>query len=333
MKNFIYVLLIGLVFTACKEEAPKDYVTFSGTIANQNSDSLLVRSRTVSKIIQVKADGTFSDTLKVEPGVFLVYDGAEQARVYLKNGYDLKMKLDTKAFDETIKFEGTGAEASNYLAEKALLMEEVFDIETWFELDETAFNEKVKESNKTFKDLLDKAGDLDSLFVVSEQNDAISLEKQLHSMYKQKQGLMSLNGKASPKFVDYENYNGGSTSLDDLKGKYVYIDLWATWCGPCLAEIPSLKAVEKEYHGKNIEFVSISVDDEKAHSKWRTMIEEKQLGGVQLFAKEDRSFVTAYNVTGIPRFILIDPQGNVVKADAPRPSNPQLKTLFNSLDI
>ena len=333
MKNFIYLLLIGLVFTACKEEAPKDYVTFSGKITNQNSDSLLIRSRTVSKVIKVKADGTFSDTLKVEPGVFLVYDGAEQARVYLKNGYDLTMKLDTQSFDETINFEGEGAQASNYLAKKALLMEEILDVESWFELDEAAFNVKVKESNKTFKDLLDNTEDLDSLLIVSEQKDAVSLEKQLLSMYKEKQGLMTLNGKESPEFVDYENYKGGSTSLADLKGKYVYIDIWATWCGPCLAEIPSLKAVEKEYHGKNIEFVSISVDDQSAHTKWRTMIEEKELGGMQLFAKNDRSFVTAYNVTGIPRFILIDPQGKVVKADAPRPSNPQLKKLFQSLEI
>ncbi|MCL5129835.1 MULTISPECIES: TlpA disulfide reductase family protein [unclassified Algibacter] len=333
MKHFIYLLLVGLVFTACKEEAPKDYVTFSGTITNQNSDSLFVRSRTVSKVIKVKPDGTFSDTLKVEPGVFLMYDGAEQARLYLKNGYDLKMKLDTKSFDETIAFEGTGAEASNYLAKKALLMEEVFDIETLFELDQAAFNEEVKKSNKTFKDLLDNAGDLDSLFIVSEEKEAVGLQNQLQEMYAQKQQSSALNGTESPKFVDYENYNGGNTSLDDLKGKYVYIDVWATWCGPCLAEIPSLKAVEKEYHGKNIQFVSISVDDQNAHAKWRTMIEEKELGGVQLFAKEDRSFVTAYNVTGIPRFILIDPEGNIVKADAPRPSSPQLKTLLESLAI
>merc|ERR1711916_38022 len=66
-----------------------------------------------------------------------------------------------------------------------------------------------------------------------------------------------MKGMPSPKFVNYENNAGGKTSLDDLQGKYVYIDVWATWCGPCIQEIPSLKKIEKQYHNKNIEFVSI----------------------------------------------------------------------------
>jgi thiol-disulfide isomerase/thioredoxin len=333
MKNFIYVLTAFLVAVSCKEETPKDYVTFSGKIENQNSDSLMVRSRTLSKIIKVNPDGTFSDTLKVDPGFFLLYDGSEQARLYLKNGYDLEMNLDTESFDESLSFDGVGEKSNNYLAEKTRLVEEVLDLEAWFKLDNKAYNRKVTESSKIFKDLLKNSGPLDSLLVANEEREFSGLENQLFAMYQEKQKLMVLNGKASPKFVNYENYNGGITSLDDLKGQYVYIDLWATWCGPCLAEIPFLKAIEKEYHGKNIQFVSISVDQQSAYNKWRTMVEEKELGGVQLFAKEDRSFTTAYKVTGIPRFILIDPKGNIVNADAPRPSGSELKELFNSLDI
>ena len=141
-------------------------------------------------------------------------------------------------------------------------------------------------------------------------------------------------GSNSPQF-DYENYKGGNTSLADLKGKYVYIDVWATWCGPCKAEIPHLKEKEKKYHGKNIEFVSISVDALKDSEKWKAMIKDKELGGTQLFANNswESDFIQDYKITGIPRFILIDPAGKIVSADAPRPSDDKLEKTFQELDI
>ena len=142
-------------------------------------------------------------------------------------------------------------------------------------------------------------------------------------------------GNPSPKFTDYENYAGGTTSLDDLKGNYVYIDVWATWCGPCKAEIPSLKKVEKQYHGKNIEFVSVSIDVRKDHEKWKKMIKDMELGGTQLFADDNwkSTFIEDYMIKGIPRFILIDPLGNIVNSNAPRPSNKKLTQLFDELEI
>ena len=140
-------------------------------------------------------------------------------------------------------------------------------------------------------------------------------------------------GNTSPEFVDYENYAGGTVSLSDLKGKYVYIDVWATWCGPCKAEIPSLKKVEKQFHGKNIEFVSISIDNKEDHEAWKKMIVDKELGGTQLFADNDwqSKFIQDYMIKGIPRFILIDPSGNIVNSNAPRPSNKKLAELFDEL--
>lgn len=142
-------------------------------------------------------------------------------------------------------------------------------------------------------------------------------------------------GQPSPRFVSYENFKGGETSLGDLKGKFVYVDVWATWCGPCKREIPSLKEVEKKYHGKNIAFVSMSIDRKKDYDKWRTMVEEKELSGIQLYAPNDwnSDFVTNYGILGIPRFILIDPEGNIVDSNAPRPSSDKLIDLFNELEI
>ncbi|AUP80605.1 TlpA family protein disulfide reductase [Flavivirga eckloniae] len=142
-------------------------------------------------------------------------------------------------------------------------------------------------------------------------------------------------GSPSPKFVDYENFVGGTSSLDDFKGKYVFIDVWATWCGPCIAEFPYIDKIEKEYHGKNIQFITLSVDTQKNRKKWYDFVKEKNLDGIQLLADNafESKFVKDYNITGIPRFLLIDPKGNIVTNNAPRPSNPELKALFNSLPL
>ncbi|MBF8150749.1 TlpA family protein disulfide reductase [Winogradskyella sp. F6397] len=142
-------------------------------------------------------------------------------------------------------------------------------------------------------------------------------------------------GQPSPVFTDYVNHAGGTNSLSDFEGKYVYIDVWATWCAPCIKEIPSLKKVEKQYHDKNIEFLSISIDVEKAHDSWRKMVTSKELGGVQLLADEawKSEFIKNYQISGIPRFILIGPDGNIVDANAPRPSSSKLISLFNELNI
>lgn len=141
-------------------------------------------------------------------------------------------------------------------------------------------------------------------------------------------------GKASPGF-NYENFKGGTTSLESLKGKFVYIDVWATWCGPCRREIPFLQKIEEEYTGKNIEFVSLSIDARKDYDKWRKMIEDKKLGGMQLIADNDwqSQFAKDYAIEGIPRFILLDPKGNIISADAPRPSDPKLVEKFKELGI
>lgn len=143
-------------------------------------------------------------------------------------------------------------------------------------------------------------------------------------------------GKPSPNFKNYENYEGGTTSLEDLRGKYVYIDVWATWCGPCVAEIPSLQKLEEEYKGKNIVFVSISVDTQKNKNKWKEMVKKKGMTGIQLIADHETNteFITGYVINSIPRFIILDPKGNILDAHAMRPSDEEsIKTFFKGLNL
>ncbi|MDC6366796.1 MULTISPECIES: redoxin family protein [Flavobacteriaceae] len=140
-------------------------------------------------------------------------------------------------------------------------------------------------------------------------------------------------GAISAKFVDYHTPEDKSVSLEDFKGKYVYIDVWATWCGPCKKEIPYLKKVEEQFHDDNIAFISISVDVEKKTDAWKQMVKDMDLKGVQLIADNDfkSEFIKAYNIAAIPRFILIDPEGKIVNSDALRPSDPALTMLLETL--
>jgi alkyl hydroperoxide reductase subunit AhpC len=93
--------------------------------------------------------------------------------------------------------------------------------------------------------------------------------------------------------------------------------------------------VEEQYHGKNIEFVSISVDNIKDREKWSNLVDTKHLGGIQLLADKDlrSDFILKYGILAIPRFILIDPNGNIVNFDAPKPSENKLIELYNELKI
>lgn len=128
----------------------------------------------------------------------------------------------------------------------------------------------------------------------------------------------------------YPDQDGKMVSLSDFKGKVVLVDVWATWCGPCKQEIPPLKALEKELHGKDIVFISVTLDEEKDKQKWKNMIKEMDLGGVQLFASGWSKITKDYNIQAIPRFMVFDKKGNVVTIDAPRPSSPKLKEVLLS---
>ena len=147
---------------------------------------------------------------------------------------------------------------------------------------------------------------------------------------KYQSALETVSGKKSIDF-NYENFSGGRKTLEDLKGKIVYIDVWATWCGPCLKEIPSLKVLINEYNDKKIEFVSISIDDKKDYEKWREMVSEKNVGGLQLYDSEGlkSSFMKAFNVGLIPRFIMLDEEGKIITSNAPRPSSEDVRNFIN----
>jgi thiol-disulfide isomerase/thioredoxin len=158
------------------------------------------------------------------------------------------------------------------------------------------------------------------------------MAKVVKEKYQHLEGM--LEGNPAPEVV-FQDLEGNDVELADFKGKYTYIDLWATWCGPCIKEIPSLQKLEKEYEDGNIHFVSVSIDEEEDLDKWKRFVKEKNLHGNQLIADKvaDSILSKAFNIKNIPRFLLLDPEGKVVDASAPFPSDPNLVALLEELDI
>jgi thiol-disulfide isomerase/thioredoxin len=136
-------------------------------------------------------------------------------------------------------------------------------------------------------------------------------------------------GRIAPD-AEFYDAKGNVSKLSDYRGKVVYIDTWATWCGPCKREIPFLKTLEESYHGKNIQFISVSTDKDVA--AWQSFIARESMSGLQLHQSQEveKTVSHLYIVNSIPRFILIDEDGKIVSADAPRPSSgPEIQALLD----
>jgi len=334
MKNIIYLVVVFALLISCNKE--NDYVTFSGEILNRNADSLIVfhPKTNFKKVIKLNKDGSFKDTLTVENGLFSITDSKYFTLLYLMNGDNVTMSFDGSKFTETISFIGDHAKENNFLKTSIANENELFSDVEFMSLPKNDFDTKVTNYVADFNNRLDKEN-FDTDFLNYQKKEIVQFEKYLVNGYlkKNKHKTVLKKGAVSPMFHNYENLNGGTTSLNDLKGKYVYIDIWATWCNPCKEEIPFLKKMETKFHNKNIEFVSISLDDKRDYKVWKDMVLKEELGGVQLYANGDQNFTNAYKVRSIPRFILIDPEGKIVEANAPRPSSPSLIQLLNNLNL
>lgn len=115
-----------------------------------------------------------------------------------------------------------------------------------------------------------------------------------------------------------------------LKGKLLFIDIWATYCPDCRKELPTLEALQEDYKTEPITFVSISVDRDK--EAWKAMVKEKKLLGIHLYASPETKelFKELYDLRSIPRYMLIDEKGNIINANLPMPSDKNLKELITA---
>ena len=156
--------------------------------------------------------------------------------------------------------------------------------------------------------------------------------RKLDSIYKRCQSTeYKLSpGSVPPKWQAYD-INGKKYTLESFKGHYVFVEFWATWCAPCVQELPYFTTLASEFRSKNVKFISISIDSNL--DEWKKFISDRDDEVIELINTKSfkAKFMSDYEMNGVPRFMLFDQLGKVVNTKMPRPSDPRCSEILQSV--
>ena len=141
--------------------------------------------------------------------------------------------------------------------------------------------------------------------------------------FKEKYGHLA-KGKPAPD-IEFTDKEGKIHHLSEYKGKVLFVDIWGTWCAPCIAEFPHLRAIQEHFKDNpDVMIMSLSCDIERKPEKWLPFLEQRgdEITWHQFMLTKGGNKVTSdvYHIFGIPHFMLIDKEGNFVSYDGPHPS-------------
>lgn len=226
---------------------------------------------------------------------------------------------------------------------------------------------KEKRDSKEFSDYIDKkdsvieaqSEDLNKQFIAANPDSYISLQalRSIGGPYPDVTVLepaynkLSISIRATPAGIAYQKYintlktvmigamapefaqadtNGKMVSLSSFRGKYVLLDFWASWCGPCRQNNPAIVQIYHDFKGRNFTILGISLDEKTGKANWLKAIKDDGLEWLQVSDLKhwDNEVVKLYGVQAIPESILITPDGRIVaKGLAPD----ELRTKLNEL--
>ena len=220
--------------------------------------------------------------------------GKIQAKLKAGKNTEADLVDELKAFDTTIaahKGEKTD-DVAQILFMKGMLYIEIFE-------NTDKGSEIIKQVKTDFPDSSQAKNADKILAMVEKQGEGNKIQKEL------------VVGKTFPDF-DEKDMDGKPLSVANFKGKIVLVDFWATWCGPCVAELPNVLETYGKYHGKGFEVIGISLDQDK--DKLTGFIKEKQVPWAQYFDGKgwQSKLGQKYGINSIPATYLIDKEGKII---------------------
>ena len=339
-KSIIWVLLTVAFLAALfygepskllngEEEVERLGVNIQGVIHNNIGDTVKFYGPDTTYLAALDSvTRIFSINFDLDSATFFnFFHGEESTRMHVKPNDNITLSLNTAEFDESITY--SGSETSSALA-WMYMEEENQDFPRIMDLSDEELDPAFEGYFATIKEKLEEFKESDPDFYASVSNDFDGLENYLRN---KRTSMLALPKPGEKAFeISYPDKDSTIVKLSDFVGNVVYVDVWATWCGPCRTEIPHLVELEHEYEGKDVTFIGVSVDVLEEKQDWLDMMEEKNMAGVQLITGGWKCQMTDdYAITSIPRFMLFNKEGKVANLDAPRPSSYDIRPLLDSL--
>jgi thiol-disulfide isomerase/thioredoxin len=294
-----------------------------------------------------KPNGRFIDNfwLNETPAEIYITPEAGQKdplkKMVLKNAYDAKYmgqdKYDSIVKNEWMAFEEFARQQTGHPANDStmgiasVLLSRLYTKDLQFIRD----NPRLYLSFWLFRSLTTSSIDTDTLLSVFNTLFPDSLKKSPEGQVILKALLARINAQEGMQAPDYTSVtNDGKTiSPSANTGKFVLLDFWASWCGPCIKETPRLKSLQKKYGGNKFQLISVTLDNDR--KDFEAAVKKNKMDWTHIFGNSD--LVKAYSVGAIPELFLIDPTGKIIYTcgtidrNGGRTEDPGLKRLYSIL--